>query len=173
MTGSDELLRRSGHLLAHARFMTLATTDGSEPWASTVNFVPLRAPGTPLRLLYYSLRTALHSRNIDRHPRVAGSLYLTGLPGLGLDGAQFTGTCRATDDQGVAEHHRLYYELNFPDPAVRSEWLLPASDFRGPGPRRFYTVEVDRWWLLDIDRWLVDKHDQRVEVPLHDLTEPG
>ncbi|GAA1394714.1 hypothetical protein GCM10009639_29160 [Kitasatospora putterlickiae] len=170
MTGLDELLRRSEHLLSHARFMTLATTDGSAPWSATVNFVPLRIPGGPLRLLYYSLRAARHSRDIEARPGVAGSLYLTGLPGLGLDGAQFTGTCRATDGPDVAEHHRLYYELNFPDPAVRGEWLLPESEFRDAGPRRFYSVRVDRWWLLDVDRWLLDKHDQRVEVPLGPLT---
>ncbi|WP_431045364.1 pyridoxamine 5'-phosphate oxidase family protein [Streptomyces sp. P1-3] len=82
---------RSRHLLEQARYMTLATSDGTSPWASTVNFVALHAP---LRLLYYSLRTARHSRNIDGNPQVSGSIYITGLPGFGLDGAQFTGECR-------------------------------------------------------------------------------
>ncbi|WP_431045363.1 hypothetical protein ACQUSR_27915 [Streptomyces sp. P1-3] len=68
------------------------------------------------------------------------------------------------------EHHRLYYELNFPDANTRHEWLLPRSQFHGEGPRRFYVVEATQWWLLDIGRWLIDKHDQRIEVPLHTLT---
>ncbi|MFG2112080.1 hypothetical protein ACGFRB_05480 [Streptomyces sp. NPDC048718] len=69
----------------------------------------------------------------------------------------------------VAEHHRSYYALNFPDEETRSAWRLPEDGFRGTGARRFYVVEVARWWLLDIDRRLVDKHDQRIAVPLDAL----
>ncbi|RFU39941.1 pyridoxamine 5'-phosphate oxidase family protein [Actinomadura logoneensis] len=166
MADSDELVQRSHHLLANARFMTLATTDGDEPWASTVNFVALYRP---LRLLYYSLHTARHSRNVANNPLVSGSIYMTGLPGFGLDGAQFTGHCLAVGPDQLAQVHRTYYELNFPDENTRREWLLPQSEFHGTGPRRFYMVQVRNWWLLDIDRWLVDKHDQRVEVPVQDL----
>ncbi|MFH8553143.1 pyridoxamine 5'-phosphate oxidase family protein [Streptomyces celluloflavus] len=167
MDDLERLAERSRQLLADARFMTLATGDGVFPWASTVNYVALWAP---LRLLYYSLRTARHSRNVAHHPRVSGSIFLTGLPGFGLDGAQFTGTCRAVGPRAVAEYHRHYYLLNFPDEEVRRRWLLPEAEFRGAGPRRFYTVEVERWWLLDIDRWLIDKHDRRIAVPLQALT---
>ncbi|MEU8540523.1 hypothetical protein AB0C52_11130 [Streptomyces sp. NPDC048717] len=69
----------------------------------------------------------------------------------------------------MAEHHRSYYALDFPDEETRSAWRLPEDDFRGTGARRFYVVEVARWWLLDIDRRLVDKHDQRIAVPLDAL----
>ncbi|MEU2718769.1 pyridoxamine 5'-phosphate oxidase family protein [Streptomyces sp. NPDC007205] len=163
------LVERSQHLLDNARFMTLATSDGASPWASTVNFVALRAP---LRLLFYSLRSARHSRHVERHPVVSGSIYMTGLPGFGLDGAQFTGFCQTVDRDSLTEYHRLYYELNFPDDAIRREWLLPKEEFHGNGPRRFYVVEVRQWWLLDIDRWLQDKHDQRIAVPVRALAAP-
>ena len=33
------------------------------------------------------------------------------------------------------------------------------------GPRRFYLLTVNRWWLLDIERWMRDKHDTRIEIP--------
>ncbi|MFC5182455.1 pyridoxamine 5'-phosphate oxidase family protein [Actinomadura harenae] len=166
MAESKELAERSHHLLADARFMTLATIDGNEPWASTVNFVALHQP---LRLLYYSLLTARHSLNVENNPLVSGSIYMTGLPGFGLDGAQFTGHCHAVGSDQLAEAHRTYYELNFPDEDTRREWLLPRSEFHGTGPRRFYVVRVRHWWLLDIDRWLTDKHDQRIEVPVQAL----
>lgn len=161
------LAERSRHLLGHARFMTLATSDGTAPWASTVNFVALHRP---LRLLYYSAHTARHSRNVELRPLVSGSIYLTGLPGLGLDGAQFTGRCHSAGPEDVPELHRTYYALNFPDERTRRAWRLPEADFHGAGPRRFYVVEVLRWWLLDVDRWLVDKHDQRIAVPVEELT---
>ena len=64
----------------------------------------------------------------------------------------------------MADHHRVYYELNFPDEAVRAQWLPPLSEFTGDGPRRFYLLTVSRWWLLDIERWLRDKHDTRIEI---------
>ncbi|MFE4588580.1 hypothetical protein [Streptomyces laurentii] len=41
------LAERSRHLLGHARFMTLATADGTAPWASTVDFV---VPGSRTNL---------------------------------------------------------------------------------------------------------------------------
>ncbi|WHM40938.1 pyridoxamine 5'-phosphate oxidase family protein [Streptomyces sp. BPTC-684] len=171
MTDSAELAERSHFLLANARFMTLATSDGTSPWASTVNFVALYRP---LRLLYYSLHTAQHSRNVERHPVIAGSIYMTGLAGFGLDGAQFTGRCRVVGPGSLTEYHRAYYELNFPDDDTRSAWLLPEQEFHGAGPRRFYVVEVLHWWLLDIERWLVDKHDQRIAIPIETLApHPG
>lgn len=160
------LTERSCRLLTQGRFMTLATADDGIPWASTVNFVAL---GAPLRLLYYSLVRARHSRNIELSAQVAGSVFMTGLPGFGLDGVQFTGECRTVDEPGLEKIHQLYYELNFPDTVTRTEWTLPLSEFQGDGPRRFYLVTVRELWLLDIDRWIADQHDQRVAVPLNIL----
>lgn len=161
MNDHRNLLERSTSLLDNARFLTLATRSAEESWAATVNFVPLRSP---LRLLWYSLRSARHSRHIAENPQIAASIFMTDLPGLGLDGAQLIGTCESVEDR-VAEHHRLYYELNFPDETVRAQWLLPLSEFTMDGPRRFYLLTVNRWWLLDIERWLRDKHDTRIEIP--------
>ncbi|MFD6329884.1 pyridoxamine 5'-phosphate oxidase family protein [Streptomyces niveus] len=167
MTSLSRLTERSDFLVENARFMTLATQGSEGAWASTVNFVPLR---NPLRLMWYSLRRAQHSRNIESDPRTSGSVFMTGLSdGLGLDGAQFTGTASAVGPDGLDELSSWYYERNFPDDEVRDQWRLPLEEFRGDGPRRFYVLEVHRWWLLDIDQWLVDKNDQRVAVPLDAL----
>lgn len=163
---ADPLVARSVFLLDNARFLTLATHGPGGPWAATVNYVPLRSP---LRLLWYSSRRARHSTDLGAHPKAAASLFLTGLPGFGLDGAQLSGTCQEVAADDVAEYHRHYYETNFPDEVVRAEWLLPTTEFVADGPRRFYLMTVERWWLLDIDRWLRDKHDQRVEVLVEDL----
>lgn len=164
MTPHAQLVDRSDFLIENARFMTLATrgADG-RAWASTVNYVPLREP---LRLLWYSLRRAQHSRNIETDPAVSASIFMTGLAGLGLDGAQFTGEAHPVGPDELERLSTFYYERNFPDEEVRREWLLPLDEFRGSGPRRFYVVEVDAWWLLDIDQWLVDMNDQRIAVDL-------
>lgn len=172
-TGSEyaDHVARSTHLLDHGRFTTLATVGEDGPWASTVNFVALR---DPLRLLYYSLHRSRHSRNIEARPdlmRLGPPARHTRIrPGRRPVHRALRGRAPAPE---VPWHRQVYYELNHPDPEVRAAWLLPESDFTGDGPRRFYVVRVHRWWLLDIDRWLADKHDTRVEVDLAELATDG
>ncbi|RDK03223.1 pyridoxamine 5'-phosphate oxidase family protein [Paraburkholderia lacunae] len=158
------LIKRSQLLLRTGRFMTLATVspDG-EPWASVVNYVPT---GSPMKLTWYSMRDARHSINIEQNPLASGTIFRTDLDAspLGLDGAQFAGACRTIPDSEVQSCHRQYYEKNFPDSTVRQQWMLPVSEFVGHGARRFYELTVAQWWLFDIDRWLEDKIDARIEV---------
>lgn len=161
-----KLIDRSNFLIENGRFVTLATQSPDGAWASTVNYVPLREP---LRLLWYSLREARHSQNIHAHPMVSGSIFVTGLPGLGLDGAQFTGRASPVTGDNLEHISEFYYQRNFPDDETRQNWRLPLSEFHGEGHRRFYVVEIDSWWLLDVDQWVVDMNDQRVAVPLAPL----
>ncbi|MEV5650496.1 pyridoxamine 5'-phosphate oxidase family protein [Nocardia sp. NPDC052254] len=174
VTGSAALVTRSRLLLDRARFVTLATSGPSGPWSSTVNYVVL---ADPLRLLWYSLREAQHSRNITVCPQVSGSLFLSGLTGteapsgIPIDGAQFTGSCREVTAAELPAAHQYYYETNFPDPGVRADWMLPLAEFQGEGPRRFYRLDIDRWWLYDAQRWTEDKHDSRIEVRTADLAQ--
>ncbi|MER5867369.1 pyridoxamine 5'-phosphate oxidase family protein [Kitasatospora sp. NPDC002040] len=171
MTTQQQLRERSDFLIENARFMTLATTGPDGAWASTVNFVPLR---DPLRLLWYSLRRARHSRNIEADPHLSGSLFLTGLDSeLTLDGAQFTATAAAVGPAELDELSSWYYRRNFPDEETRALFDLPLTEFSGDGPRRFYLLTVHQWWLLDTDQWLVDKNDQRIAVPLDPPPAPG
>lgn len=166
MTDPAELTKRGLFLLDNAQFATLATRGGDLPWASTVSYVHLTDPP---RLLWYSAGAARHSRNLTIEPRVSASFFMTGLPGAGLDGAQVIGTCREAPPETVDQIHRAFYELKFPDEDVRAEWILPVEQFTGDGPRRFYLLHIERFWLFDIDRWLVDKHDGRVELDLTQL----
>lgn len=163
------LALRSRGLLDRARFVTLATSGPAGPWSSTVNYVVLYRP---LRLVWYSLRDARHSVNIAGRSQVAGSIFRTGLTGadapsgIPIDGAQFIGECHEVTADELPAYYDRYYESNFPDPAVRAEWLLPLDEFRTDGPRRFYRLDIDRWWLYDAQRWTQDKHDTRIEVPV-------
>lgn len=162
--------QRSRTLLESARFMTLATVSpGGEPWASTVNYVCQREP---LKLIWYSMRDAAHSRNIGANAAVSASIFRydlgTASP-IGLDGVQLAGECRAIPDAEVEQTHQHYYQRNFPDALIRRQWMLPVEQFRGGGARRFYELSVARWWLLDIECWLQDKRDRRIELPLSQL----
>jgi hypothetical protein len=167
MSQYSALLQRSALLLRTARFMTLATMSGTgQPWASTVNYIPLI--DTPLRLVWYSMRVARHSSNIGAHPAATGSIFRVDLGDaspIGLDGFQFAGRCREIPGSEVETIHAQYYLLNFPDEVIRRQWTLPIRQFHGDGLRRFYEIVIEDWWLLDIDRWLVDKCDQRIALP--------
>ncbi|WIY00979.1 pyridoxamine 5'-phosphate oxidase family protein [Amycolatopsis mongoliensis] len=170
-SSSRSLIHRSEDLIEHARFMTLATCGPDGPWASTVNYVPMRQP---MRLLWYSLRNAQHSRNIEAAPVVSGSVFRIGVPNpLGLDGAQFTGTARAVDAGELEELAEFYYRRNFSDEQTRQKWRLPLAEFQADGPRRFYLVTVTAWWLFDLEGWLVDMNDRRVAVDLAALSAGG
>lgn len=166
MTDPAELTGRGLFLLDNAQFATLATHGEGLPWASTVSYAHLT---DPLRLLWYSAGAARHSRNITGDPRVSASIFMTGLPGIGLDGAQLTGTCREVPPEALADIHRTFYARKFPEEGERAEWTLPIEEFSGNGPRRFYMLHVERFWLFDVDRWLVDKHDGRVELDVPSL----
>lgn len=168
MPVDDKLVQRSNALIEHARFVTLASTGAEGVWAATVNYIPLREP---LRLLWYSLRDARHSRNIDAAPEVAGSVFRTDLPtDPGLDGGQLTGVAHVVEQDGLPELYHHFYERNFPDDQARQQWRIPMEEFLGTGPRRFYLLTVTAWWLVDLDRWIKTKNDQRVAVDLAALS---
>lgn len=164
---------RSLSLLKNARFFTLASRSlAGEVWASTVNYVPLF---TPVRMLWCSMRTAKHSENIRQHAYISGSVFRTDLQGvspLGLDGAQFSGICREIPGHESAEAYHYFSLNNFPDEALRKEWMPPLDEFVGKGARRFYEVKITEWWLLDIDFWLETRQDRRIPVDLSMIINP-
>lgn len=44
--------------------------------------------------MWASMAGSKHSLNIAANPVVSGSIFMTGLPGFGLDGLQYQGTAR-------------------------------------------------------------------------------
>jgi uncharacterized protein YhbP (UPF0306 family) len=160
----SNLAERADRLLANGRYTTLATSDGSTAWAATVNYVALR---DPLRLLWTSMSAARHSANIAANPTLSGTIHMTGLPAFPVDGLQYEATARSAEDSEEAEQlHQQFHELTFPDETVSKEWALPLDECVGPGLRRFYVADITRYWLLDIDRWLIDQTDARIEVDI-------
>ncbi|MFY2557233.1 pyridoxamine 5'-phosphate oxidase family protein [Corallococcus terminator] len=163
----QKLAQRAALLLRSTHFVTLATVSPTgEPWASTVGYV--HTLDGSVRLVWYSMREARHSRNIEHQPLVTGSIFRTDLgasAALGLDGLQFQARAQAVEGPRFEQTREHFYRLNFPDEQVRRQWMLPESEFIGAGPRRFYEATLEAWWLLDVDQWLVDKRDMRIALP--------
>ncbi|HWO62191.1 MAG TPA: pyridoxamine 5'-phosphate oxidase family protein [Umezawaea sp.] len=166
MIDDESLAARTHRLLAEARYLSLATVSADgRPWVAVLEYAALTGP---LRLLFGSATGSRHGTDVARSPEVSGALFL---PGNGadftaVDGAQFSGRCRALDSAEVDEYHAVFYAKVFPDEAQRAEWMLPAEALRGQAGHRLYLVEVDRWWLVDTRTWAEDRIDRRVEMPL-------
>lgn len=159
---------RTGLLLDQAMYLTLATTspDGT-PWAAVLQYA--WSP-SPLRFVFGSATSSLHSQNIATTPTVAGSLFTTaGVEFTDIDGAQFTGHCAELGPSELDRYHDLFYRSVFPDPEQRAEWTLPPERLLAPAPHRLYVIDVERWWMVDTSTWAEDRIDRRVEVPARQL----
>jgi uncharacterized protein YhbP (UPF0306 family) len=158
-------LGRALKLIRGSRYMVLATSSASAPWAATINYI-VNAEG---QLVYYSSPLAQHSRHIGTAGDVAAAIFSVSAGG-DVDGLQLTGRCQMVTDALVLEDiHEQYYLRNFPDPNDRSEWLIERTQFGDGGTHRFYTIDIKACWIIDIDQWPVDKVDRRLAIPVEEL----
>ncbi|MFI9812491.1 pyridoxamine 5'-phosphate oxidase family protein [Saccharothrix variisporea] len=158
------LAARLARVLGEARYLSLATVSATgEPWSAVLQYAVLP---DPLRFLFGSAVGSRHSRDVAARPAVSGSLFVTGNALTEVDGAQFAGTCRELTEDEVRTHHAAFYDALLPDEASRAEYTLPVEALLAPAEHRIYQVTVDRIWLIDTSRWLEDRIDRRVEVPL-------
>jgi uncharacterized protein YhbP (UPF0306 family) len=165
MVTEPAVLERALKLIRESRYMVLATSAGTRPWAATINYV-VKSGG---QLLYYSSPTARHSQDIGIAANVAVAIYSVGSDG-DVDGLQLTGRCQMVTQVPIIDDvHQQYYLRNFPDPNVRSDWLIDRSQFDEGGTHRFYTVDIEECWVMDTDQWPLDKVDRRLAVPVEEL----
>lgn len=80
-----------------------------------------------------------------------------------MDGIQFN--CSISEVvEDVDAVHDFYYASMFPDAEERERWMMPIESFVDHAIHRFYRVAIERFWLIDNERWDSDKVDSRVEV---------
>ena len=155
---------RALELLRGQKYLSLSVINDGEPWCATICYAPL-GTGRPA-LVFYSSARSVHSRALESSNRVAGTIFSLDGSGDVLDGLQLTGTVTEVPTSALASVHGAYYRRNFPDVAVREEWMIPVESFVAPHEQRFYRLDPDRIWLIDLDGWEVDKVDRRIEVSL-------
>lgn len=165
MPTEPSALERALKLIRGSRYMVLATASGVGPWAATINYV-VSSGG---QLLYYSSPAARHSRDIGVTSVIAAAIYSVG-PDGDADGLQLTGQCKViTSSSAIDDAHQQYYLRNFADPDIRSEWLIDRSQFDEGGTHRFYTVDIEECWVIDIEQWPLSKVDLRLAIPVEEL----
>jgi len=156
----EKLVKRAVRILLENRYLTMATCSEGAAWATPLNYV--LGPGPYLH--FYSTPTARHSRDVEQTPRVACAVFDSTAQGDDVDGMQFIATCTVLAPSEVATVSEFYFENNFQDPEVRDWWYRPPSAFFGDGAWRFYRLEVDEMYLIDLESFEDTKVDGRIRV---------
>ena len=143
MSETDQEFLRS--LIKRNRYLSLATTDGTDPWVAPLEYIS----DEQLNLYYFSPEDAAHSHHIGDHQTVAVTIYDATQPEY--EPAQ---VMRIAGIQAVAKAERLsapYPEL------VASQieaWQLPMP------PYAAYKIAPTRWFIPV----LKDGINERLEV---------
>lgn len=98
MTEHHQQIVRS--ILAENRYMTLATTDGSRPWATTVEYVA----DDDLQLYFVSSTTSRHGHNIGAASPISVSIFDSTQPSMTGRGIQIDGTAHRLDGDDNPAH---------------------------------------------------------------------
>ncbi len=166
MAIDESLIDRTAQLLDCARYLNMATIRDEAPWVTTLQYAWFPRP---LHFVFGSAAGSRHGGDIQREPRVSGSLFTSTAPGgdfASVDGAQFTGRCTEIRPEQLDTYWAPFYEAMFPDTEQRARWQLPPEQLREPAPHRLYRIDVEHWWMIDTRRWDEDRIDRRVELPL-------
>lgn len=121
------------NLVKRNRFLVLATTNGSRPWATPLEYVV----GDDLDLYYFSPAETRHSNDVETNPEAAVTIY-------DADQSDYTG--QATFALGGVQVEATVERIDGPDyPKVAAEtierWSLPMP------PYVCYRITGNRWYL--------------------------
>jgi uncharacterized protein YhbP (UPF0306 family) len=136
-------------IVTENHYLSLATTDGDEPWVAPVEY----AFDEHLNLYFVSLTTSRHARQLERNPVVAVAIFDSRQPAFTGKGVQIRG--RATKHSDT--------ENPFVTVAGRSDMSLELSAYDADyaafriEPQEFYLVKgyVEEEW-----------RDERVRVDM-------
>lgn len=148
---------RARRIIRENRYLTLATSDGTGPWAAPVAYV------VDSRLDFYwaSLRDATHSRHLEGGGSAAAAIFDSRATYEEVDGVQLVGRAGEVDAPEAERVHALYVERY---PMYRD---MPLSDL-GLGRFRFYRLRPTKLYILADHP---DGGDARLSVDIVELVE--
>jgi uncharacterized protein YhbP (UPF0306 family) len=146
---------RARRIIRENRYLTLATSDGTGPWAAPVAYV------VDSRLDFYwaSLRDATHSRHLEGGGSAAVAIFDSRATYEEVDGVQLLGHASEVDATEADRVHALYVERY---PMYQD---MPVSDL-GLGRFRFYRFRPANVYILDDHP---DGGDARLAVDIVEL----
>lgn len=159
---TQELAQRVRRIILSNRYLTMATTDGKNPWIAPLAY----AVEPNYSFIYYSAVDSLHSKHIAKNPIVACAIFDSHASSDDADGIQFSGVVSEVKPQELEVIMKLYFEQSFPDENIRKRWMRPADDFKAKAIQRFYRIKSKEIYTLDLTN---PKVDRRVLVDLNEL----
>lgn len=93
------------HVVAENRYLTLATTDGDEPWAAPLEYIRDEAG----RLYFFSTEDSRHARHVEQNETVAVAIFGPDQPEYSpedsttLNGVQIRGRARRLSEDEYPE----------------------------------------------------------------------
>lgn len=128
-------------ILKKAKLMQLATSVKNQPRVSNVWF----GFDKRLNLYFMSGKDILHSKELKKNPKVAGSVAVQkfAVPGKAVMGITFQGKCREIPKSQAREAYRFY--LRSP-----GKTMIPLKEIlSGKSRRRLYKVVPEVYMLFD------------------------
>ena len=162
---SSTPVERALKMLDENMFLTLATAEDGLPWCAPVAFVV--GPGKALH--FYSATESAHARHIEKNPSVAMAVWDSRARGEEVDGMQLEAQCVVVEPRALEAVVEHYFSRLFPDEETRAWWYRPASAFAGDGLWRFYRLDIEDVFVIDLENFAETKIDRRVRVDTADL----
>ena len=153
------------HIIESATFLSLATTDGKEPWVNAAFF----ASDKESNLYITSYNDSVHVRNILINPHVAVAIF-DSHAALGtneIQGVQIKGKCSRVFGDELQHAIDVVYKKRFPDPKERTTRDLSTEHFSRPDSvgriDHIYKIVPEKVYILDKTP---GKKDRRLEGSL-------
>lgn len=151
-------------IIDSSTYLSLATTDGVNPWVNAVFY----APDKNYNLYFASYNDSLHVQNILKNPNVAVAIFDSHIiPGGGrTQGLQIKATCKRLAKEELLKAIEILYAKRFPDPKERATRNLSIERFiKDDNEDRvdhIYKIIPQHFYILDTKAG----KDTRVEVSL-------
>jgi|SRR5579862_4086001 len=146
-----QALEIAQRIIRDSNFLTLATTDGEQPWANAVFY----ASDKDLNLYFTSYNDSIHVQNILRNPSVAVAIYDSSINvgGSNSQGVQIKGKCYRVSKGELPDAIEIVYAKRFPDPAERASRDLSVERFSKDDRKKridhIYKVIPEKVYILD------------------------
>lgn len=143
----DELNKKAVEILKSNIYLTLATTDGTTPWASPVFY----CLDEDFNFYFISQLDSVHTVNMLKNPKVSFAVFDSHQAEGQGNGVQGSGSVELLEGAGIVEGLK-HYSTTFIE-------MTPAS-LADPAPYRLFKLSTDSFFVLDPEA----PTDKRVQV---------
>jgi len=154
-----ELNEVAKDLIAKADYLSLATTDGTNPWATPLYF----AVDDKLNFYFVSRKDTQHSLNIYKNPNVSFCIFNSEDKAFTAQGLQATGIAQEVGLTEALHGLMVIYKKKHPNIGDLKKVKLDVKSVTGLINNRIYCIKLTHVYVLDPNN---PDMDTRVEVEL-------